>query len=423
MSFWARARAALGFPLSTGDVALEDDRLVLRELERARAFPQEAGELGRADIAACERCGKWVRKVVFTTAGEGAQVAIWKQYPLAMDGWLCVSCGWAAAPRVISVEESVAYGRAGSGHASAGRFDDAEFWFRRIIGSWSGYAAGYADLGQLAVARANASKNPEEKWRYRNEAVSWLRRAVDADREVRLAPVRITFARALALVGNENEALALLASLRESPAFDATMHAEGEKLAHEIASGRALFTRASDLIGTLALAPPSKPLLPSERQALEAGRALLLEACGREASFASCWFLGKVELRLRNLDAALVAMQTAHSSQPDQPDGCRELASIYLELGRAEDALPVTYRAVQLCPADAGLRCNLALVLLLTGNVPAAHAEASAALSADPNDTITRALLKMIDDVIAGRRACPRSLAEAEGRARPMPTR
>src|SRR5262249_15393427 len=160
-------------------------------------------EFGRKEIAHCERCNKPLRKVVFTTAGSGDQVEIWRQYPLVVDGWVCPGCGWSAMPRYISAEESVEYGRQGSAHASHGQFDDAEFWFRRILGSWPGYAAGYADMGQLSCARADAATSPDAKRTYRSEAETWFRRAVDADSDRRLPGIRIPFARVLALKGNE----------------------------------------------------------------------------------------------------------------------------------------------------------------------------------------------------------------------------
>lgn len=166
------------------------------------------------------------------------------------------------------------------------------------------------------------------------------------------------------------------------------------------------------------LEPPSKPLPATDRRTLEQARALLRESAERRASFATTWYLGKVEMRLGDLDAALAALQRAHAINPEQPDGCRELGAVYLLLDRADESLPIARRAVELRPADAGLHGNLALVLLLTGDVEGARAEAASALSLDPADTITVGLQKLIDDVLAGRRQRPRSLAEAEGRKR-----
>ncbi|WP_437988017.1 tetratricopeptide repeat protein [Sorangium sp. So ce117] len=417
-SLWSRALAAFGIYTSTGDVAFEEDRVILRDLHRAKAFPQEPREPGRREIAACERCDRPLRQVVFTTAGRGAQAEIWREYPLAIDGWMCRGCGWSAMPRFLSAEESGQYGREAAAHASNGQFDDAEFWLRRIIGSWPGCAPGYAELGQLSSARAEAATDPEAKERHRSEAEAWFRRAVLADPDRKLAGVRVPLARTLALNGKERDAFEVLDGLLCDAALPASVRTEAETLATDLRDGKALFSRAAEMSRCLALEPPSKPLTTADRDALERARALLRQAAERKGTFPTLWFLGKVEMRLGDMDAALAAFQRAHAIDPEQPDGCRELGAVYLELDRAHDALPVARRAIELRPDDAGLHCNLALILLLTGDVEGALAKATSALSLDPTDAITRGLLKLIDDVVTGRRQRPRSLAEAEGRKR-----
>lgn len=167
------------------------------------------------------------------------------------------------------------------------------------------------------------------------------------------------------------------------------------------------------------LDPPSKPLADGERRALEQALALLRQSNEREETFATAWFLGKVALRLGRFHDAADALERAHAIDPNQVDGCSELGAAYLELDRAADALRLAHRALELRPTDADLRCNLALALLLTGDVQAARTEASAALATNPADEIARVLLGLIDDVAAGRRARPTSLAEAEGRSAP----
>lgn len=416
MSILARILAAFGFLRSTGDVVIEGDRVVFKDLRQAKTFPQEPQEFGRKEILACEQCNKPLRKVVFTTAGSGDQIEIWREYPLAVDGWVCPNCGWSAMPRCISAEESTEYGGRGAEHAANGQFDDAEFWFRRIIGSWPRYAAGYADLGQLSCERADAEKSHDAKLRHRANAVRWLRRAVAHDPERKLLASRISLARMLALAGKEDEAHAIVQELLDDPVVPAEIRTDAETLAVSVREGRALFTRASDMVWGLALERPGSPLEASGRRMLEDGRALLRQAAERKRSFATSWLLGKIEMRLGNATAAIAALEDAHEIDPRHPDGCRELAVALLEAERAPDALPVAERAVDLRPDDAGLRCNLALVLLLTGNVTRARSEVTAALSRKPDDAITLALVKMIDDIVAGRREQPRSLAEAEGR-------
>jgi Flp pilus assembly protein TadD len=185
-----------------------------------------------------------------------------------------------------------------------------------------------------------------------------------------------------------------------------------------IQDGKALFTRATEMTRGLVLEPPTQRLEPSDRRRLEESRALLLEAKARKATFATEWFLGKTELRLGNFAQAAEALVRASAIDPEQPDAPRELANAYLELERNADALEAAERALALKPGDATLRCNLAFVLLLTGDLERARNEAKLANQADPKDSVTLNVLKLIDAVASGKRKRPETVAEAEGRKR-----
>lgn len=414
MSIWAWVKETFGGPRTTGDVAIEGDRVVLRDLERARAFPQEPSESGRKAMGVCEKCSAKLQLVVFTTAGSGEQLRIWKAYPLAVDGWLCRACGWSALPRFISVEESVEYGRQGSEHAQAANFDDAEFWFRRILGSWPGYGAGYADLGQLSLARADATNEASAREQHRKDAEGLFRKALACGGK--FGGVRVQLARTLVLQGNEPEALELLHELEHDAEASEDRRAEGRHLLEDIQAGKGLFSRATELVKDLVLQPPTKGLAPAERRSLEQARILLNESISRASTFPSEWFLGKLEQRLGNFKEAATAFERACAINPEHPDGHRELQGAYLELGRNADALRAAERALELRPDDATLRCNLAFVLILANDLPRAQREAELATAADPADPITRNVLRLTSDIQSGKRKRPETIAEAEGR-------
>jgi Flp pilus assembly protein TadD len=332
---------------------------------------------------------------------------------------MCEFCGWSAVPRFISPEESVQFGREAAASTSKREFDDAEFWLRRIIGSWPGYPAGYADLGQLSFARSEAADTLAARRRYRSDAEVWLRRAVDADPDQRFPGVRVPFARILALNGDERKALDVLERLFAEPALPEPVRSDAERLVTDLRDGKLLFYLAGELAGTLAFDQPPKRLSAEDRRSLQQARVLLRQAGEKKDAFATSMFLGKVEMRLGDMAAARATLEHAHGIDPHHADGCRELASVYLELDRPHDALPAGRRAVELRPEDMTLRSNLALILLLVGAIADARAEAAFALSRDPSDAITRNLIRLIDDVLAGRRERPRTIAEAEGRNPP----
>jgi tetratricopeptide (TPR) repeat protein len=244
-----------------------------------------------------------------------------------------------------------------------------------------------------------------------------LEQSVAADGGLRLAGLRLPLARTLAVLGREPEAIRLLEGLRASDAAEA-VRTEASELVADLAAGKGLFSRATELVGNLALEPPSKPLAKADRARLLQGAEWLREASARRASFVNVWYLAKVELRLGNFAQAALGFEQACTIEPDDANGHRELCSAYLELDRARDALPAARRALELRPSDATLRCNLALVQLLNGALDDARDEIRAALTADPSDPIARLLVEIVDDVRAGRRRCPTSLAELEGRAK-----
>ena len=397
-------------------VSVAGDRLIIREVSKARTFPQEPKQAGPTHMSFCDLCRGPLRKVVITTAGNGPQAEVWRVYPLAVDGWACPLCGWLAMPRFITPEESAAYGRRGAEYAAKGEFDEAEFWFRRIIGSWSGYPAAYADLGQLMSARADAASDLDDRERYRREALGWFERAIEADPGCSFPGIRTPFARLLAVTGDEEKATELLKAVLSKNEVPEEVRSEACALLDDIRDGKALFTQATETMKGTLYEPPSEPLSPAARSAMERGRTLLVEAASRKADFPTLFFLGKSEMRLRNWEAARTAFQEALKIDPDQADGCRELAWVYLELERTAEALPLSRHALELRPGDLGLQCNLAVVLLLTGDVQTARAATEAALALDPKDPIPKHLLRVIDDVGTGQRQCPRSLAQLEGR-------
>ena len=53
---------------------------------------------------------------------------------------------------------------------------------------------------------------------------------------------------------------------------------------------------------------------------------------------------------------------------------------------------------------DAGLQSNLALAMLIAGNVAGAEKVASAALARDPNDKLTASVLEQVREVLSGKK-------------------
>ena len=130
-------------------------------------------------------------------------------------------------------------------------------------------------------------------------------------------------------------------------------------------------------------------------------------------NYAALWTGGMVARRLGDLEAALDRFRRAHALRPDQPDVAREAAITASHLGRPAESIEFTRRALFACPNDPGLTANLALYYLYNQDPVTAKSLAATALAADPADRITAQVVRLIDDVLAHRRPCPRTDADA----------
>lgn len=403
------------------EASMVGDRLVFHALARAKALPNEPGQWGRSDMSTCERCAAALRQIVFTTAGEGEQqLALWREYPLAIDGWLCLQCGWCGVPRRMSAQEVTDCIQTGVQNAQKGALDDAEYWFRRAACSWPDYSPGLANLAELSIARsAGPGLGPSERRTLRKAAERYLRRALEKDPKNLPASQLLSLARVEALDGREDEALRRLEALEHREDVSAAVRADITALRVQTNQGRALFSIASELAGNLILVhgrAPS-PLSRMDRDRLLEASKLLEAAAARSLTvFANWWMLGKVRQRLGEHRAAFEAFGHGLECEPNHVDGCREYVAVCLDLGESAEAVRVAQRACELRPKDAGLQSNLAVALLIAGKVDDAMRTVEAAVAADPTDKITLALEARIVAVRDGRRPAPRTLAELEGR-------
>jgi tetratricopeptide (TPR) repeat protein len=132
------------------------------------------------------------------------------------------------------------------------------------------------------------------------------------------------------------------------------------------------------------------------------------------ANWAAMWLLGKIHQRLAEYELGLHWFSRAHRVNPDQPDVAREAAIAAMDAGRPEEAIPFCERAIEVSLDDPGLRANLALALLFSGNPVEAQRIAQEALARDPRDAITAQLVRIIEEVVGGRRPCPHHMRDLQ---------
>ncbi len=129
-------------------------------------------------------------------------------------------------------------------------------------------------------------------------------------------------------------------------------------------------------------------------------------------NWAAFWLRGKAYQALGDHARSADSFRWAYRIQPRNPDVGRELALEQMELGEFQDALSVGEKLVLAFPNDAGLKANLALSLLLAGQVQRARDTIDDAIRLDPNDAVSRELKRRIEEVANGLRRQPHSLKE-----------
>jgi Flp pilus assembly protein TadD len=125
--------------------------------------------------------------------------------------------------------------------------------------------------------------------------------------------------------------------------------------------------------------------------------------------------LGKGHQALGDHQGAYESFRQATRLCQQNADVPRELCMACLELGKFAEAVEAARLAVRIERSDPGLQANLALALLLAGDVNEALGQAEQAAARRPRDEINRSLLGVIREVKDGRRPQPKTLADVEG--------
>lgn len=129
-------------------------------------------------------------------------------------------------------------------------------------------------------------------------------------------------------------------------------------------------------------------------------------------NWAAFWIKGKGYQVLGAHEAANREFKASFDIQRQNPDVAREYAASCLELGFGAEAVRVAQHAIDVTPDDAGLYANLALAFLIDGKNAEAKKAIEQALMMAPHDKISHAVRGVVEDVIAGKRRQPKSMAD-----------
>ena len=124
------------------------------------------------------------------------------------------------------------------------------------------------------------------------------------------------------------------------------------------------------------------------------------------------WIVGKGYQTIGDHEKAYQSFKIAYQIHDKNPNVAREYADSCMRLGFGPEAVTVAMSAVETDPKDAGLHANLALAYLIAAENSYAQKAIQYALEMNPNDQISRRLQNLIYDVVNGRKAQPKNLAE-----------
>jgi Tfp pilus assembly protein PilF len=186
---------------------------------------------------------------------------------------------------------------------------------------------------------------------------------------------------------------------------------------------RIQFALLAFLLATSAIACSNKPAKPpsstskAHNELFTKGIEKLEQALAlKPDNYASHWFIGKGYQALGDPQHAYEAFKASWSIHQDNPNVAREYMLTCMSLGHGAEGVTVAERALQLEPENAGLLANYALALLINGQTDHAMEAVGKSLAIDPNDQVTLAVEKTIQEVQSGKRPRPSKLGDLEGK-------
>lgn len=132
-------------------------------------------------------------------------------------------------------------------------------------------------------------------------------------------------------------------------------------------------------------------------------------------NWSAFWFIGKGYQVLGDSERAYASFKSAWDLHKQDSNVAREFMLACLALGRGSEGVAIAEHALKLKPKDPGLTANLALALLIDGQLDRAEHEVRESLAIDPEDSVTQELETTISDIKNGKRSRPMKLGDLAG--------
>src|SRR5690348_4887737 len=137
-----------------------------RELAELMKQPKEAN-FSDEPQRPCEQCGKPLAEALITTGGPLGDPELWRDVPVAVDGWACLGCGVFRYPRRIEPAAITALVEQGVEHGKAGRYADAEWHLARVVWNWPGYLTGHLNYAEALRDRLHHTERGDDQLKRR----------------------------------------------------------------------------------------------------------------------------------------------------------------------------------------------------------------------------------------------------------------
>ena len=408
---------------------VEPHQIVLRRAELAEGMARPTQpNFNDAPQPPCERCGRPLDELFITTGGPLGDPDVWRDHPIAVDGWACTTCGVFRYPRRMEPAQITAFGVEGSSAGRAGDFATAEQYFARIVWDWPGYMVGHLNYAEATRDRLHHAKPDDAAVRRRLEAryLEHYEAAVMAFvSEPTPAAALPSIVRAILAIADSALAarafdraarvLALVDMFREVPE---ALRADTTDRWEYIRTRRFLVEDAFAVVGSR-IRLVGRDLVPPSTQRDRDDVTKAIEGLEEHLALApdrwqSLWLYAKA-LHVIGRDAdAFTTWTRAFATHPAQPELAQDYSIELLFAGRTVEAREVARTHAQHAPDNNSQAwANLAVTELLCGDLAATEAAVTRSLAQDPADKVALLLQSRLETYRAGA-PLPTSMAELE---------
>lgn len=202
----------------------------------------------------------------------------------------------------------------------------------------------------------------------------------------------------------------------DEPAEEPEEEAEASTFTEEeIRQHNELFNRGCDLVeNSIAVEgrPTREPDAAARQRLRKAVQCFTQALAIHPTNWQALLFMGKALTSLGETEQALAAMLRAHECGPGEVAVAVEAGAAASRAGRHDLAAHVLQSAAEHHPSDPRLPCNLGISCLLTGDLAGARQAFARAVELEPQRPANHRLLRLVEEVAAGKR--PRPTCEAE---------